>query len=315
MADPSAADRETARSLMDEGDKLLEERDLAGALKSYRAAHALMNVPTTGLEVGKTEAALGQLLEARDTLLAVSRLPTMPREPVAFAKARVEATELAEALAERIPSLLVVLKGPHPSDEPLLEIDGVGIPREAHGLPRKLNPGPHKIAASAQGFEPSSIEVTLAESEQREVRIQLVPTAQEPFEEPSAPPPAPAAPRPQRSAHSTARKVLIYGGAGLAAVGVAAGAVTGALSLSKVSKLKDECPDRVCTPGSQSELDSARSLAQVSNISFATGVVGAVVALVGVVAFDTPRSAPEKSASMHLTPIIGDMQLGLSGVF
>src|SRR5690606_23504734 len=47
---PSLADRETARALMDEGDRKRDSGDLAGALKSYEAADALMRVPTTGID-------------------------------------------------------------------------------------------------------------------------------------------------------------------------------------------------------------------------------------------------------------------------
>src|SRR5262249_50029770 len=104
-ADPTAADRETARALLDEGDKKIEEKDLEGALKAYRAADAIMGVPTTGIEVSKTLAAMGQLLSARDKALEVSRYPKKQGEPSAFTQARTESEQLAESLGERIPSL------------------------------------------------------------------------------------------------------------------------------------------------------------------------------------------------------------------
>src|SRR5436190_23509399 len=54
-AEPSAADKETARSLMDEGDRKFAAKDYKGALDAYQGAHAIMGVPTTGLEVAKAQ--------------------------------------------------------------------------------------------------------------------------------------------------------------------------------------------------------------------------------------------------------------------
>ena len=65
LAAPSPAERETARSLMVDGDRLRSAGDLQSALARYQAAHAIMNVPTTGLALAETQAALGLLVEAR----------------------------------------------------------------------------------------------------------------------------------------------------------------------------------------------------------------------------------------------------------
>ena len=77
-AAPTQADRETARTLMDQADAQFEAKSYAEALKLYQAAHDLMGVPTTGLEVAKARAALGQLVEARDMALSVTRIPVQP---------------------------------------------------------------------------------------------------------------------------------------------------------------------------------------------------------------------------------------------
>ncbi|MBB1180651.1 hypothetical protein DSM05_16030, partial [Pseudomonas sp. FW305-3-2-15-E-TSA4] len=46
-ADPTAADRETARTLMASGRTKRDAGDLNGALKDFAAADSLMGVPTT----------------------------------------------------------------------------------------------------------------------------------------------------------------------------------------------------------------------------------------------------------------------------
>ena len=102
---PSAADRDTARKLLDSGDEAFAKKDFAGALNAYSAAHAIMNVPSTGIEVAKAQTAMGLLLEARDMALQVTRMEQLPKEPLAFGEARKEASDLAAQLDPRIPSL------------------------------------------------------------------------------------------------------------------------------------------------------------------------------------------------------------------
>src|SRR5262249_51365577 len=110
-ADPTPAEKETARGLVEEGDRRLEAHDLPGALKAYEAAHAIMGVPSTGVEVAKTLDKLGRLTEARDLALGIAQGPPKPGEPRAFIAARAEAEKLADAIASRIPALVIEVRG------------------------------------------------------------------------------------------------------------------------------------------------------------------------------------------------------------
>src|SRR5262245_14039060 len=98
-ADASATERETARTLLLSGREKRSAGDLHGALVDFEHANGIMHVPTTGLELGRTQAALGLLVEARATLLEAARHPAEDGEPRAFTRARKEAKELADALA------------------------------------------------------------------------------------------------------------------------------------------------------------------------------------------------------------------------
>jgi hypothetical protein len=77
-SEPTASEKETARGLMDEGHAKDDRGDHAGALESFRAADALMHVPTTGLEVGRQQVAL-KLLVAACRWSRASRPPSRPR--------------------------------------------------------------------------------------------------------------------------------------------------------------------------------------------------------------------------------------------
>src|SRR4051812_21534293 len=161
-AEPSLSDRETARSLMDDGDAKRDKGDFKAALKSYEAADAIMHVPTTGLEVARAQAQLGMLLEARETLGRVARLPPRPGEPAPFTAARKTAEQLSTDLAARIPSVTVMIANAEPGQTPQLVFDGEAVPPAAAQAPRKVNPGRHTIVARV-GTNEKKEEVSVVE--------------------------------------------------------------------------------------------------------------------------------------------------------
>src|SRR5260370_20281790 len=95
-AEPTTADRATARSLMAEARADRERGDLTHASEAFAAADALMHVSTTGLELARTQAAMGRLVDAADKALRVTRLPDGPNDPVPFRRAHEAASELYE---------------------------------------------------------------------------------------------------------------------------------------------------------------------------------------------------------------------------
>lgn len=172
---PNASDKETARALLLDGRAKMDARDFQGALKSFQGAHAIMNVPTTGIAVAKAQAALAQLVEARETALAVTRIPVEKGEAAAFADARTEAAALANDLAPRIPSVTLVVRGPDANDVDA-RINGQKIPAATLGLPRKTNPGHQVITATAPGFGSVTREIDLVEKAAPQIVIELVRT-------------------------------------------------------------------------------------------------------------------------------------------
>jgi hypothetical protein len=280
-AEPTPADRETARAMVLDGRAKMQKQDYAGALRSFQAAHDTMGVPTTGLDLAKAQVALGLLIEARDLLLKVTRLPAAANEPEAFSNARIEAGELAQSLAGRIPSLIVIIKGP-PADTPVkLTIDGATIPTSALRLPRKINPGPHKLAASAPGFEAREVAVAVLEGTTRpfEVALNAIGAAA------SGPAPATAvAPVEQPAAlpDSSSRSIApwIVGGVGVA--GLAVGGILGAVVLGEKSTTDKECNQVTlkCPADAVSAANTGRTLGPISTVGFIVGGLGVGVSAV-----------------------------------
>jgi len=334
--EPSAADKETARGLMAEGRADRDKNDLKAALKAFAGADAIMHVPTTGLELARAQAAVGQLVEARDTALRVMRSPTTPGEPAPFKAARDAASALNDQLEPRIPSLTVNVKNAPSGVAIALTIDGVDVPLEVIGQPRKLDPGHHVVEAKA-GTAYGKQEVDVAEKDSKEVAIELPAQSATPAAGGATETGATdnAQQQPEQPAESEGRsggsKVMIFGGFGLAAVGAIAGTVTGIMSMSKTSSIKNSsaCSGNVCNPSEDSDISSAKTLATISTVSFITAGVGAAVGVIGLFVGGgssgepsaTPSQAPDAPADqssrlrVHVAPWIGLGSAGINGTF
>jgi hypothetical protein len=262
---------------MDEGKASTASGDLAHALESYEKAHAIMHVPTTGIAVAKTRLSLGQFAGARAMAIEVAAIPRDPAEPPVFEQARKQAKQIQTEAEAKAATLRIHVRGGPPDQ---LTIDGREVPVDQLREPLVLDPGTHAIVARKPDAE-GKAEVVLAERDKKEVEVELFPIGA-------------AAGGPRKVAgfsldeerggeRTTTAKVLMIGGFGLGAAGLVAGGVTGFLAASKASDVKAQCENGICDPAAESDLASARSMATISNIGFAVGIVGAAVGVVGLV--------------------------------
>jgi hypothetical protein len=318
LAAPTAAERETARGLMTDGDARYIARDYGSALKAYQGAHAIMSVPTTGMAVARSLAALGRLVEARDTAIQVTRMPVQPREPAAFARARVAAEKLASDLGARLASLQIGVSGPAPGAEVHVTLDGEPIPAEQLQLARKTDPGQHVVHASAQGFEDGSRAVTLAEGESASVVVPMVALATAPVETATQPPVPAGAPVPATAATAGPPWPLVYAGFGVGAAGLITGTIAGIVHLNQIGTIKSQdCGGTSsCQPAYQGALDGTHTTATVSDVAFGVGLAGVGV---GVVALLLPRPKSEAATSAAIvsdfTPTFDGRSVGVRGRF
>ncbi len=317
---PSAADRETARSLVGLGHKKTAAGDLKGALQAYKQADAIMGVPTTGALVAKGYERLGQLLDAHDALVKVTLFPKKPNEPPAFAGARDAARAKIQQLRPRIPSLKVELnttKGPLPAGvEPVIHIDGVKLAGMLAAVPRKVNPGKHTISGSAPGWR-AELEVTVKERENRVVKLVLKPHKDDKpnGDKPNGDKPNGDKPNGNGDKVESGAPVLAIVGFVIGGVGVAAGAITGGLAMSAGSAAKEGCNGNVCPTANQDDADHATLMAHISTAGFAVGGAGVVLGVIGLLLPDAEPSSPAKKKDAQLQPWLGLGTIGLSGTF
>lgn len=260
---------------MDEGDRLAANSDLEGALKRYQAAHQIMGVPTTGIEVARTQEKLGHLVEARAVAIEVANSPVAPREPGVFGEARTEAGKLAEQLEARIPSVVVSI-GPEGVTTAQAKIEDSRLPQAALGLPIKINPGAHTLEVSATGYLTETLQFTVAEGEQRNLAVTLTPApnvaapTQPATTGPVTPTPPPDAPVAEPS------HTMTYVAFGVAGASLLVGGGAGVYSLMKTNDAKDKfCNGDICEAGARPLLDDAKTYAWVANIGIGVGVLAA----------------------------------------
>lgn len=323
-AQATDSERETARSLMDEGDRLLAVSDVEGALKRYQAAHQIMGVPTTGLEVARTQAKLGKLVEARAVAIEVANSAAAPREPSVFGEARSEASKLAEQLEARIPSVVITI-APEGVTTAVAKLEETRLPQAALGLPFKVNPGDHTLEVSAEGFLPQTVPFSVMEGEQRGVAITLSPSPTKPRPVASTPEAKPPDARaPADAGESSANHTTTYIAFGVAGAAALVGGGAGVYSLVKTKDAKKHCTGSACTEAARPLINDAKTYAWVANIGLGVAVLAAGYGTYNLLFGDdtpddtstgSPRERNGRSMSVALVPQLDGASLLCTGAF
>jgi len=315
-AQPSAAQKETARGLMAEGRALREQGDLEGALKRFSAADSIMGVPTTGFEVAATQAQLGRMVEARETLRRLMAIAPSADDPEPFNDARSKARALEQQLLAHLGTLRFEVRGVERSDALEVLVDGEVVPKAALDQPYRVNPGRHAIVARAgtrevkrevEAVDARAVDVELRFEREAARTSEPAPATREP-----AQPPVTALGSKQPA--SRAWPTLAYVGGGLGAAGLLVGTVSGIAAISHKNAAKQGCVNGGCPPSTWSDLDSARSLATGSTVAFVVGAIGLVVGVGAVLVGSAPR--PTQRALL-VSPDVGPQgaRLSVSGRF
>ena len=100
-----------------------------------------MHVPTTSLEVARAQVALGQLIEALDTIAAIRKTPVLADNPAPFKDARNKADELDAQVEGKVPSLSITVTGAAEGETPAISVDGSRCPRRRRTCRARSTPG------------------------------------------------------------------------------------------------------------------------------------------------------------------------------
>jgi len=316
-AEPTAADKDAARALMLSGIERRDKGDLKAALKDFQAADGIMHVPSTGIEVAKTLAALGQLIEARDAAQGVVRLPSSGGEPQPFVDARRKARALSEEIEGKLPSLLLqVTNTPGGAQPSAVFLDDRLVNLSIVSSPHKVNPGHYSVRVQA-GEATGRAEADVRERETKTVTVDfgasnkaVATPAPEVVtdKEPEKVDEAPAEPKSDNTL-----KYVGYAGLGVGAVGLVVGTITGVMVLSNRKDLDAMCPNGRCPKGEPTEkLEGTQSLSTLSTVAF---IVGAIGVGVGITSLILHKPKPTPTSSARVTPFLGPGSVGVRGVF
>jgi hypothetical protein len=300
-----------ARALAQDAGDLLDQKRYEDALDRVLRAEELYHAPTHLLMMGEAQEGLRRLAAAADTYERLVAEPLPPGAPAAFRNAQQTARTRLTALAQRLPSLLVRVHGT-PADKVKATVDGRPVDLRA-GVAVRLDPGRHVVRLTADGYAPLEHAEVMPD---RGGVVVVDLTFSGGAAAAVAPRPPPSAAPAVQSGSTGPTRMPAWVAFGVGGAGLLVGTITGAMALGKVGGIKDRCPDGRCPPGEQGEIDSARTLGNVSTVGFVIGGIGAATG--AVLLFAAPGSGGREkppAAGPRVVPWIGLASGGVSAQF
>lgn len=306
FAEPSEADRATARALALEGHTALKNKDYAAAADRFGRADTLVHAPTLVVDWARALQGLGRYVEAHEKYELVLREGVDASAPKSWQRALEEAKKELDALKPRLGWVTVVLQDP---PEANVRIDGALVPPAAIGVKRAADPGFPEVTVEAPGYAPFKQTLTVGPGEEKSIEVSLKKLPQLPT---SLATTNDAALRPRQKTDT--RRVLTYVAFGVGGVGIVAGSVTGVLFLHKRGQLADKCRGHSCLKNQETRISRHDLYGTLSFTGFAVGVAGLGTGL--ALLLTEPKSKPDRpSAGLTVRPLVGLGTVGAEGTF
>jgi hypothetical protein len=319
-------ERAAARALGREGHAALDRKDWVTAADRFARADALLHAPTFLLGLAQAQVGLGKLANALETYGRIVREPLPTSPPPAFTKAVEVARRELDALAPRVPRVIIRIAGAGAA-EVRVTVDDVVVPSAALGAERAVDPGRHVLRAEAAGLAPVEAVLTGVEGKVEALTLEFKPAPAAPPPPPAAtpalvvPPPAVTPAPPPQVAPSSTQKTLGIVEIALGGAGIALGAAMGGVVIAKHGDIAKSCPGGHCPGGQWATLEpQVASYHTYSAVSTAGFVTGGILAGAGVVLLVTApgpqRPAVGRAAPrITFTPVVGPGYAGAQGTF
>lgn len=325
----AAQDIAQARQLGQQAQAAYDKGDFAESEKLWAAAAKLYSqAPTLTLGLARTQAKLGKVVAAQESYNKIIReWGNVASPPPAFKDALEAAKAEVGAVSARVASVTVTVDGP---TSPLVTIDGQPVPTAALGLKRPVDPGSHKVAATADGYKPAETTFSVAEggSAAAELKMEKAAGALAVAPHPApGPAPTPAPGADTGTGKSSRNDTLALVAFGVGGAGLVLGSITGIVALGKASSLKDACgASKTCPPSEQDNVDSYKTMGTLSTVGFIVAGVGGVTGL--VLLLTAPKEGTSSAArsryttvpvrrdgGLSMTPYFGGTSAGVTGRF
>src|SRR5581483_712026 len=161
----SDEDRATARELGQQGFAALDTKDYKTAEDRLRRADKLVHAPTLLLGLARALAGQRKFVEAQESYQRIIREGVAPGAPEAFKNALESARAEVGAVSPLIGGVTIVVTAAGGGTLPNLKvtIDGAPINAASLGVRRLIDPGPHVINVTADGYKPAEARFSVAE--------------------------------------------------------------------------------------------------------------------------------------------------------
>lgn len=287
-----AQDAAIAETLYEEGQKLMADGKVAEACDKFAASHRMDPAPGTVLNLAACHEKLGKNASAWAEYREAKALAQRKND----SKRADYAQQKLEALEPGLRKVSFAIASPLPTME--LKLDERPLVREAWSSAVALDPGIHKIEASAKGYKTWSTVFEIASTPGAE-KVDV--PALEPA--PEEPAPAPVAPQVQAAAQPeeskpmspATKRTIGYAVAGAGVVSLGVGIVMGIRAGSLASDRDAACPEgKPCFDQSAFDADHDARVAQ--QWFFITGAAGLVLGGIGAYLIVSNPDAPAASA-------------------
>jgi hypothetical protein len=180
-----------------------------------------------------------------------------------------------------------------------------------------VNPGDHTATTQLPGGGGNLVtRVTIARGERKQVDLKLPPSGSGAPAAAgaavgvttTAPVGASAPPADDAGPANGSRKPFIYGAAGVGALGIIIGSITGLVVIGKKGTIEDNCVGTSCNAVGKEAADSAQTLGTVSTIGFGVGIVGLGAAAVMLLT-EPPKTGAATARSW--SPYVADRKDGV----
>lgn len=320
-------DRNTARSLGQDGQDALDKKDFARAADLFRRAVKIFDEakapvpPTLLLGYGRASAGKGGVIAAQEAFNRVIRQGTAPGAPALYVNAVEDAKKEIDTVAVRIATVTINVSG---CDNPHVTIDDNPVSSAILGVKKPIDPGTHIVKATATSCKGGEQSFEVGDGKSAEVTIKLDKdlTASANPTDPTTttlpptdtnPPPHVAPPETPKS--GSPNMALAITGFAVGGVGLALGAITGIVAMGKHGDLAKACPTGVNCPSTlQSDVNSYHTMGTLSTVGFIVGGVGIVAGVIFLLT--APKGTKEQDPkAAWIMPSIGFGTVGAVGQF
>jgi hypothetical protein len=294
------------------------------AIEKLERAYSLVKAPSLAFWLARALRGQGRLIQATERYSEAMSLDVKSGDPEIQRLAQQQAAEERARLLPLIPGLKIEIEGATP-EAVEVRVDDEIVPKVSRGDSWPVDPGEHRVVARAGGRtveqrlmvdtgETKRVVLKLASDELDELRTTRTHgnTAVSEGSPRLVPSPRPADPWVSKTPGTTQRTVG-WVSIGVGGVGLVWWGITGVAGLIQARDLDQQCPNRVCPPAQDDELDRYQTLRTLSMMGFAIGLAGAGAG--AALLLTAPRERVGVTPTAQIRPFIGVSEAGLTGKF